>query len=214
MAVRRAVLEVRHLGPLPVVELEDLRRLQGLALEGLHRLDPDAWERVTLDLGEVRGFDYYSGLRIRIWVPGVADPVARGGRYNDLLERYGAPLAATGVAFDLDALEAAALAARSPQPHADARQGGVVLGLGPAALGLESRLAAAERAAGLRGEGRRAWVQGGVALERLKSMARESCAGEIVFFPEPAAGEQFPIERRFIWRESAWVEHLIAGGQA
>jgi ATP phosphoribosyltransferase regulatory subunit len=69
-----------------------------------HELPPG---RVRFDLGETRGFDYYSGMRMRVWARGTAEPIARGGRYDALAGRYGAARAATGFAIDLDALERA-----------------------------------------------------------------------------------------------------------
>ncbi len=66
---------------------------------------------ITADLGEVRGFDYYTGMRMRVWAPGSAAPIARGGRYDHMLARYGADLPATGLAIDLDALEEVLIAA-------------------------------------------------------------------------------------------------------
>jgi ATP phosphoribosyltransferase regulatory subunit len=59
---------------------------------------------ITLDLGEVRGFDYYTGLRVAGYAAGAADAVLRGGRYDELLARYGAPARATGFAIDIEAL--------------------------------------------------------------------------------------------------------------
>ncbi|WP_052553162.1 ATP phosphoribosyltransferase regulatory subunit, partial [Enhygromyxa salina] len=77
----------------------------------IEREHPSCAARVLVDLGEVRGFDYYTGLRLRVWAPGVGSPIVRGGRYDDLVSRYGAALPAVGLAFDLDALEDALAAA-------------------------------------------------------------------------------------------------------
>jgi len=70
-------------------------------------LDDEAAAALALDLGEVRGFDYYTGVRLRVWAPGVAEPLVRGGRYDEMTRRYGLDLPATGFAIDLDALERA-----------------------------------------------------------------------------------------------------------
>lgn len=51
---------------------------------------------VILDLGEVRGMDYYTGITFRGLVPGLGWPVASGGRYDDLIANFGRPLAAVG----------------------------------------------------------------------------------------------------------------------
>jgi ATP phosphoribosyltransferase regulatory subunit len=60
--------------------------------------------RLHVDLGEVRGFDYYTGVRFQAFVPGAPDAVVMGGRYDDLLGRYGRPSPAVGFAVDVDAV--------------------------------------------------------------------------------------------------------------
>jgi ATP phosphoribosyltransferase regulatory subunit len=66
---------------------------------GARKLDA----RLHVDLGEVRGFDYYTGVRFQAFVPGASDAVLRGGRYDGLLARYGRPSPAVGFAVDVDA---------------------------------------------------------------------------------------------------------------
>jgi ATP phosphoribosyltransferase regulatory subunit len=63
--------------------------------------------RLHVDLGEVRGFDYYTGVRFQAFVAGAPDAVLRGGRYDDLLARYGRPNPAVGFAVDVDAVAGA-----------------------------------------------------------------------------------------------------------
>ena len=58
-------------------------------------------EHITLDLGEMRGFDYHSGLIFQGFLSGFGRAVCSGGRYDGLTERYGFPAAATGFAFNL-----------------------------------------------------------------------------------------------------------------
>ncbi len=78
---------------------------------------------LSVDPGEVRGFAYYTGTIFSIYADGPGEPVGSGGRYDDLLERYGAPRPAVGLAFDLDALEWALRARREAPP----RSSGVVV---------------------------------------------------------------------------------------
>lgn len=59
---------------------------------------------VTIDLGDVRGFDYYTGVRFAGYASGAPDAVLRGGRYDELIGRYGRAARATGFAIDLEAL--------------------------------------------------------------------------------------------------------------
>ncbi len=59
---------------------------------------------IMLDLGEVRGFDYYSGVNFEGYVEGFGAELCGGGRYDHLLERFGDPCPATGFAFDMNRL--------------------------------------------------------------------------------------------------------------
>jgi ATP phosphoribosyltransferase regulatory subunit len=59
---------------------------------------------VVYDFGEVRGLDYYTGMHFEIFVAGAGSAVGAGGRYDDLIGRFGRPLPAVGLALDLDAL--------------------------------------------------------------------------------------------------------------
>lgn len=61
-------------------------------------------EHVIIDLGEIRGLDYYTGLTFEGFVRGVGEPVCGGGRYDGLTARYGFPAPATGFAFNIMAL--------------------------------------------------------------------------------------------------------------
>lgn len=65
--------------------------------------DPPA-PAVTIDLGDLRGFDYYTGVRFAGYAGGAGDAVLRGGRYDELIGRYGRAHRATGFAIDLEAL--------------------------------------------------------------------------------------------------------------
>jgi ATP phosphoribosyltransferase regulatory subunit len=59
---------------------------------------------LRVDLGEVRGFDYYTGPIFHVLAPGPGEPLAAGGRYDDLLGRFGLPMPAVGFGLNLDAL--------------------------------------------------------------------------------------------------------------
>ncbi|MBI5235957.1 MAG: ATP phosphoribosyltransferase regulatory subunit [Deltaproteobacteria bacterium] len=67
---------------------------------------------ITLDLGEMRGFDYYTGMIFEGFAAGVGKAILSGGRYDNLLARYGYPVAATGFAFDVENIVAALGAGR------------------------------------------------------------------------------------------------------
>jgi ATP phosphoribosyltransferase regulatory subunit len=57
---------------------------------------------LALDLGEVRGLDYYTGLVFRAYAPGLGFEVGGGGRYDALLARFGRPMPAVGFMLGLD----------------------------------------------------------------------------------------------------------------
>jgi len=61
--------------------------------------------RVNLDLGAVRDFDYYTGIIFEVFSPGLGAPLAAGGRYDGLLERFGPARPATGVVVFLDRVQ-------------------------------------------------------------------------------------------------------------
>ncbi|MEK7713894.1 MAG: ATP phosphoribosyltransferase regulatory subunit, partial [candidate division NC10 bacterium] len=77
-------------------------------------------EAVLLDLGEVRGFDYYSGTYFEACVSGFGASVAAGGRYDHMLARFGYDCPAVGFAFDvgrlLSVMEAQGVAVALPGP--------------------------------------------------------------------------------------------------
>ena len=58
--------------------------------------------RLVVDLGEVRGLDYYTGIVFRAFAPGLGFEVGGGGRYDTLLGRFGRPLPAVGFMLGLD----------------------------------------------------------------------------------------------------------------
>lgn len=70
------------------------------ATEGAGELGP----MLRLDIGEVRGFAYYTGAIFHVLAPGPGEPVGAGGRYDDLLARFDAPMPAVGFALHLDAM--------------------------------------------------------------------------------------------------------------
>lgn len=62
---------------------------------------------VTIDLGEIRGFDYHTGIIFEGFVSGIGSAVCGGGRYDNLLAAFGYSSPATGFAIDLDNLMSA-----------------------------------------------------------------------------------------------------------
>jgi ATP phosphoribosyltransferase regulatory subunit len=77
---------------------------------------------VSLDLGAIRDFDYYTGIIFEGYGPDIGRPVAQGGRYDALLARFGRPAPATGFVVQLDLVwEMLTRSARPPAlPRIDA----------------------------------------------------------------------------------------------
>jgi ATP phosphoribosyltransferase regulatory subunit len=70
-------------------------------------LDPAVARRVIFDLGLARGLGYYSGAVFDVYDPALGEPLGGGGRYDDLLGRYGRALPAVGFGLGVDRLHLA-----------------------------------------------------------------------------------------------------------
>jgi ATP phosphoribosyltransferase regulatory subunit len=57
--------------------------------------------QVTIDLADLRGYHYHSGVMFNAYVPGLPNAVARGGRYDHVGEAFGRARPATGFSLDL-----------------------------------------------------------------------------------------------------------------
>lgn len=79
----------------PALQLETLFRR---AVEA--RLAPS----VVVDLGETRNMGYYTGAVFHVLADGPGEPVASGGRYDSLYQRFGLASPAAGFAIDLNHL--------------------------------------------------------------------------------------------------------------
>lgn len=101
--------------PWPAEVRAVLARLRSVIALLTELADPPA-PAVAVDLGDLRGFDYYTGVRFAGYAGGAPDAVLRGGRYDELVGRYGRPAHATGFAIDLEAVAEAQRAAGVPAP--------------------------------------------------------------------------------------------------
>ncbi|MGZ6641025.1 MAG: ATP phosphoribosyltransferase regulatory subunit [Solirubrobacteraceae bacterium] len=73
----------------------------------LDLLEPAVAERVIFDLGLARGLGYYTAAVFDVYDPALGEPLGGGGRYDDLLARFGRDLPAVGFAIGVDRLHAA-----------------------------------------------------------------------------------------------------------
>lgn len=78
------------------------KRAISIALEELAQLAESAGTtRVNIDLADLSGYQYESGVTFAIYVPGLPNAVARGGRYDEVGEAFGRARPATGFSMDL-----------------------------------------------------------------------------------------------------------------
>jgi ATP phosphoribosyltransferase regulatory subunit HisZ len=77
------------------------------------RLPEDVQKRVIFDLGLLRReLGYYTGAIFEVLAPQTGLPLGAGGRYDDLLGRFGRPLPAVGWSVEVERVHAALVAAR------------------------------------------------------------------------------------------------------
>ena len=77
-------------------------------LRDVHELlEPAVAERVIFDLGLVRNIGYYTGAVFDVYDPALGAPIGGGGRYDELLGRFGRSLPAVGFALGVDRLHIA-----------------------------------------------------------------------------------------------------------
>jgi ATP phosphoribosyltransferase regulatory subunit len=93
--------------------LDDIERVYQIAEE----LGIDSF--IDIDLGDVGGLDYYTGLTFKIYAGGLGAALGRGGRYDQLLAKFGYPEPAVGFSLCLDWL-AQLVATRHSKAAADA----------------------------------------------------------------------------------------------
>lgn len=96
-------------------------------------------EAVILDLGLIGRYNYYTGAVYEAYSPDLGFTIASGGRYDNLLKRFGEPLPATGFAISLERL-LSVLPPSEPEP--------LIVLVGDTAEG--TRLADTLRSSGLR----------------------------------------------------------------
>jgi ATP phosphoribosyltransferase regulatory subunit len=83
-----------------VPEAESLRDVHAL-------LPPETADRVIFDLGLIRSLGYYTGAVFEVYDSALGAPIGGGGRYDDLLQRFGRDLPACGWALNVERLHLA-----------------------------------------------------------------------------------------------------------
>ncbi|MDQ3025448.1 MAG: ATP phosphoribosyltransferase regulatory subunit [Pseudomonadota bacterium] len=72
---------------------------------------------ISVDLAELGGFNYESGLVFAAFAPGSPDAIARGGRYDEVGASFGRARAATGFTMDLRQLAGLVTPRSTPWAH-------------------------------------------------------------------------------------------------
>ncbi len=106
-ATRAALMQLCELyGGAEVLErarrvLPPLPRI-GLALDALARLVSElSVAEVNIDLADIRGYYYHSGVMFSAYCPGLPSAIARGGRYDEVGEAFGRARPAAGFSLYL-----------------------------------------------------------------------------------------------------------------
>ncbi len=154
---------------------------------------------VTLDLAEVRGMDYYTGITFEGFVPGLGVALLSGGRYDDLVGKFGPAHPAVGFAITLER----ALRAREAQNVPAVRWApDVIVGGCVTAAGVSAVQAA--RDAGVRV----AWYYRAEAQEEVWAHATAVgatwavwCEGDYAWLWREGEAQQVPLE--------AWVQVVL-----
>ncbi|MGE5544848.1 MAG: ATP phosphoribosyltransferase regulatory subunit [Bacillota bacterium] len=109
--LREVMLEMPllHGAPLVLNRLEAIRGIPGVedAVNELsdvynHLAAYGIQDDVVIDLGILRGFDYYTGIIFEGYSPRLGYPLLGGGRYDNLLDKFGCPRVATGFAVGIE----------------------------------------------------------------------------------------------------------------
>ena len=96
-------------GILSLAERHIQNRGMHAALQNLRRivdalLGYDILDSLIIDLTEIRNLGYYTGISFEAIAPGLGTAVASGGRYDDLVGRFGPSQPAVGAALGVDRL--------------------------------------------------------------------------------------------------------------
>lgn len=95
-------------GPEVLAGLDGAAAEAAEGLRGVHALlEPRVAQRLIFDLGLVRELGYYTGAIFQVYDPALGVPLGGGGRYDELLGRFGRPLPAVGFALNAERLHIA-----------------------------------------------------------------------------------------------------------
>ncbi len=102
---RELLLRVPRLrgGPAVLDGLSGALHDAGAGMRDVHALlAPATADRVIFDFGLVRSIGYYTGAVFQVYDPAYGVPLGSGGRYDELLGRFGRSLPAVGFALNVE----------------------------------------------------------------------------------------------------------------
>lgn len=144
----------------------------------------------SIDLGDVRGMDYYTGITFKAYTSSIGFSVVNGGRYDNLVGHFGASRPAVGCAFYLDRI----LLARARQSGLPVEPAPDLL-VHPCSCGAYVHLAAEARAAGLVA----ALALGPESEDAFQYIVRCTCDGTVLL-RNPAGEHSHPADH--------WLSHV------
>ncbi|NLY19434.1 MAG: ATP phosphoribosyltransferase regulatory subunit [Clostridiaceae bacterium] len=100
----------RYFGSVELIDELEKKNISGKALNALKYLKDvleilDDWgfgDHVAIDLGMVQSMNYYTGIVFRGFTYGIGFPVLSGGRYDNLIKRFGLDCPATGFSLGIN----------------------------------------------------------------------------------------------------------------
>lgn len=129
---------------------------------------------ISVDFGMLHDIAYYSGIIFRGLTPGIGFPVISGGRYDELLKKFGSPAPATGFALGIKRVMIAM--------ERQGRLKGAYDKLAVVSCDMSACASAAKYAEDLRLKGKRALFTSGLSRDELVGLKRQSDAAEAVYF--------------------------------
>ncbi len=102
----------RLFGPVDILDSVEKRTDNARSIAALQNLrkvlqildDYELGEHISIDLGMVQSLNYYTGIVFRGFTYGVGFPVISGGRYDNLVEKFGKKCCATGFSLGVNLL--------------------------------------------------------------------------------------------------------------
>ncbi|HHW00163.1 MAG TPA: ATP phosphoribosyltransferase regulatory subunit [Clostridiaceae bacterium] len=111
--LKNLILDLPRLfGPVGIIDSVEKRTDNARSIAALQNLrkvlqildDYELSEYISIDLGMVQSLNYYTGIVFRGFTYGVGFPVISGGRYDNLVEKFGKRCSATGFSMGVNLL--------------------------------------------------------------------------------------------------------------